>query len=427
MTAFMLCAGILSAQETGMYDILLKGGHVIDPANNISGRYDVAVADGKIARVAQNIAEDAARKTVDVTGYIVSPGFIDLHAHVFFTFLNAPRQYVVPDHHSFQSGVTTLVDAGTSGADNFEDFKKVIDRSKTRILAFLNIAASGKNEAVDDPRTFKVEPAVAAAKKYPDIIVGFKSCSYWYPGKPYDEIHTPWASVDKVLDASQHAGLPAIIEFAPRPAEGDYPARSLRELVLEKMKPGDILTCMFSRHIPVVSPDGIMNSDILEAQQRGVYFDGAHGAGSFIYKNAVPSIEQGFRPDAISTDMHGPGRTKNVVDLLNVMSKFLNMSMTLEEVIARTTVIPARIVNRPELGTLSEGAIADIAVTELKTGTFRYADTNGGKITGDKKLQIAMTLFGGEIVFDPFGVTLPEWEDIPKDSGYWRSPTAQTW
>ncbi|MFC1552531.1 amidohydrolase family protein [Candidatus Latescibacterota bacterium] len=415
------------AQQTEQYDILLKGGNVIDPANNISAQFDVAVSDGVIARVAEDIPSGSAKKVVDASGYIVSPGFIDLHTHVFFTFLDAPRRYVIPDHHSFQSGITTMVDAGTSGADNFEEFNKVIDSSKTRILVFLNIAAPGKNNAVNDPLEFKVAPAVATAKKYPEIIVGFKSCSYWYPGKPYDEIHTPWASVDKVLEAARSADLPAIIEFAPRTAEGEYPARSFRELVLEKMEPGDILTCMFSRYIPVVLENGNVNPDLIKAQKRGVYFDGAHGAGSFIYRNAAPAIRQGFVPDAISTDLHGPGRTSTVVDLLNVMSKFLNMGMSLEDVIKSSTTRPAQIVSRPDLGTLTVGNTADIAITEMQTGNFSYVDTNGGRMTGDKKLGIVMTLFGGDIVFDPYGVSSPEWETIPKDSRYWESPTKQRW
>ena len=422
-----VCALSAIAQQTVPYDILLKGGHVIDPAANISGLYDVAVAEGVIALVAKDIPAENAKKVVDVSGYVVSPGFIDLHTHVFFTFLDAPRRYVIPDHHSFQSGITTMVDAGTSGADNFEEFKKVIDSSRTRVLAFLNIAAPGKNDSVNDPLEFKVAPAVETAKKYPDIIVGFKSCSYWYPGKPYDDIHTPWASVDRVIEAARSAELPAIIEFAPRPSEGAYPARSFRELVLEKMEPGDILTCMFSRYIPVVMENGKVNPDVITAQKRGVYFDGAHGAGSFIYRNAAPAIEQGFVPDAISTDLHGPGRTKTVVDLLNVMSKFLNMGMTLEDVIKSSTFRPAQIVNRPELGTLTVGNTADITVTELQSGNFSYVDTNGGRMTGDKKLSIVMTLFGGDIVFDPYGVSSPEWESIPKDSRYWESPSEQTW
>ena len=411
-----------SAQQTVQYDILLKGGHVIDPANNVNTVCDVAIAKGVIASVEKNIPSERAKKVVDVSGYIVSPGFVDLHTHVFYTF-HAPRRWVIPDHHSFQSGITTMVDAGTSGANNFEDFKKVIDSSRTRILVFLNIAAPGKNESQDNPLQFKVDLAVKTAKKYPDIIVGFKSCDYWSMGRAYDEIHTPWASIDSALAAGRSAGLPVIISFGPRPPQGKYPARSFRELVLRKMRPGDILTCMFSRSIPIILDDGKINPDLIKAQKSGIIFDGTHGAGSFTYRNAVPAINQGFIPNSISTDLHGPGRTSAVVDLLNVMSKFLNMGLPLEEVIKCSTINPALEVNHPELGTLNIGSTADIAVIELLKGKFSYVDSDGGKIWGDKKLQIIMTLFGGNIVFDPYGVSCPEWENIPKDSSYWENPS----
>ena len=409
-----------SAQQTVQYDILLKGGHVIDPANNVNTVCDVAVANGVIASVEKNIPSASARKVVDVSGYIVSPGFVDLHTHIFYTF-RTQRRWVIPDHHSFQSGVTTMVDGGTSGADNFEDFKKVIDTSRTRILVFLNIAAPGKNESQNDPLQFKVDLAVKTAKKYPDIIVGFKSCDYWSGGNPYDEIHTPWASVDSALAAGRRAELPIMVSFGPRPPQGNSPGDAGMQ------DQADILTCMLSRAIPVVLDDGKLNPDIIKAQKRGVLFDGTHGAGSFTYRNAVPAIQQGFRPNSISTDLHGPGRTSAVVDLLNVMSKFLSMGMTIEEVIKCSTINPARIVNHPELGSLTIGSTADIAVTELLNGKFSYVDTNGGKIRGDKKLQIIATLFGGDIVFDPYGVSCPEWESIPKNSSYWETPSGQKW
>ncbi len=415
-----------SAQQTVQYDILLKGGHVIDPANNVNTVCDVAVANGVIARVEKNIPSASARKVVDVSGYIVSPGFLDLHAHCFSTFGN-PGRWVVPDHHSFQSCGTTFIDAGTSGADNFEDFKKLIDSSRTRILVFLNIAAPGKTNAQNDPLQFKVNLAVETAKKYPDIIVGFKSADYWSWNRPYDAIHTPWANVDSSLSAGKKAELPVICNLLPRQPQGDYPARSLRELLLEKLRPGDIFTCMFSSNIPIISDDGEINQDLFKAQKRGVLFDATHGTGSLLFRSAVPAVNQGFIPNSISTDLHGSGRTHAVVDMLNVMTKFLNIGIPIEEVIRCSTVNPARAINRPELGSLTEGNTADIAVIEQLNGKFSYVDSGGGKIRGDKKLQIIMTLFAGNIVFDPYGVSCPEWESIPKDSSYWITPTGQKW
>jgi dihydroorotase len=424
--AFTLSSAGVFGQNSAKYDILLTGGHVIDPANNISKICDVAVSGGLIARVGENLPPGDAAKVVDVSGYIVSPGFLDLHSHCFATF-GDPGRWVFPDHHSFQSGVTTFIDAGTSGAESFEDFKKVIDISKTRILVFLNIAAPGKNDAQNDPRTFNVDLAVETAKKYPDIIVGFKSGDYMRHEIPYDEIRTPWANVDSSIAAGEKTGLPVIANFYPRPAEGSYPARSLREFMLGKLRKGDIFTCMLSPHIPVISGDGTLNPDIAKAQKRGIIFDATHGAGSMLFRSAAPAVEQGFIPDTISTDLHGPGRTSAVVDMLNVMNKFLNLGIPVENIIRSSTMNPARAVNRPDLGTLSVGATADIAVIEKLSGKFTYVDSGGGKIDGDKKLQIVMTLFGGSIVFDPYGVSAQYWEDVPEDARYWETPSGQMW
>ena len=385
---------------------------------------DVAVSGGRIVRVDEHISSANTDRILDVSGYFVTPGLIDMHGHVFHTF-GPPGKWVISDHHSFQAGVTTVIDAGTSGADSFEDFKAIIDGSKTRILAFLNIAAPGKNEAQEDPSTFDVRKAVNTAQAHPEIIVGFKSCDY--VEKRFDTVRTPWASVDSVLAAGNAGGLPIMISYIPSPPEGDFPARSYRELILEKLRPGDIHTCMFMPVIPVIHENGTLNPDLPEARTRGVLFDGTHGAGSLVFRNLVPAIEQGFIPDTISTDLHGNGRTKAVVDLLNVMSKFLCAGVQLEDVIRCTTSNPARAIKRPELGNLSIGSAADIAVIEKTAGTFSYVDTGGGTLTGSSKLQIVMTLFGGEIVFDPTGVGGHEWKSIPHDNEYWKNPSGQNW
>ena len=415
----------VSAQDGVKFDILLKGGHIIDPANNINSVMDVAVARGRIALVDKNIPADASNKVVDVSGYYVTPGFVDIHTHVFHTF-DLPGRWIIADHHSFLSGVTTVVDAGTSGADNFEDFKNIIDGSRTRILAFLNIAATGKNEGQDDPSKFSVQHAVETAKRYPDIIVGFKSCDYWYE-KPFDEAHPPWASVDSVLAAGRKAGLPVMISFSTRQRQKDYPERSYHEFIQKKLRPGDIHTCLFSPYIPVIREDGKLNPDIIEAQKRGVIFDGAHGAGSFLYRNAVSAFKQGFVPNTISTDLHGAGRTTTAISMLHVMSNYLAMGIPLEDVIKCSTINPARAINHPELGSLSTGSTADIAVIEVINGNISYLDTGGGKIKGNKELRSIMTIFGGKIVFDPYGISFPEWETIPKDSDYWVNPSGQNW
>ena len=427
---FAFTISTVSAQEDTKYDILLKNGHVIDPANSINKVTDVAVRDGKIARIDKAIPPGDAEQTIDVSGYYLTPGFIDIHVHLFYTFFIGAARSVIPDDHSFSSGVTTFVDAGTSGADNFEEFLVMLDqnhsRTQTRVLAFINISRSGMDEGEQDPAKFDVPALVAMAKKYPDIIVGFKTAHYW-TGRPYDEIHQPWASVDSLLKAGRLAGLPVMIDFAPRLPIDGYPARSYRELILEKMRPGDIHTHCYAMHIPSIREDGTVNPDILKAQKRGVIFDVGHGAGSIVYKHAIPAIKQGYLPNTISTDIHGLNTWNGkVVNMINVMSKFLNMGLSLEDVIQRSTINPARVINRPDLGNLSVGSPADIAVIELLKGKFGYIDVRGGKIIGDKKIQCVMTVFDGKIIYDPNGFGFPEWQNIPKDSDYWKPP-AQKW
>ena len=414
--------------ENGKYDILLKGGHVIDPANNINELMDVAVADGTIALIEKNIPEGDSKKSLDVSGLYITPGLVDIHVHIFYNLFVRPARSVIPDDNSFSSGVTTFVDAGTPGADNFEQFLELLDRNhsrtRTRVFAFINISSTGMNENEQNPIMFNVQKAVSTARKYPDIVVGFKTAHYW-TSQPYDDLHTPWASIDKLLEAGKTADLPVMIDFFPRPPQGNYPERSYRELILEKMRPGDIHTHCYARHFPVIKEDGKINQDILKAQDSGRIFDVGHGAGSFVFRNAVPAIKQGYLPNSISTDLHGANTNGPVVNMLNVMSKFLCLGIPIEDVIRRSTVNPAKVIKHPELGTLNIGSPADIAIIDQLDGDFGYPDTSAGKIKGTKKLICFMTLHGGNIVYDPSGYSKPHWEDIPRDSEYWVNPSGQ--
>jgi dihydroorotase len=414
------------AQKSPMYDLVLKGGHVIDVANSINQQMDVAVLGGKVARVDRNIPAAEGKTTVNVTGYYVTPGLIDMHICCYYTNLTVTAS-VIADHHCLPSGVTTTCDGGTAGAESFEDFKKIIDRSRMRILSFLNIAAPGaqSSKAEQDPSTFKVELAAETAKKHPSIIVGFKTGHY---GGTFDDKRTPWASIDSILEAGRLTGLPVMADFTPLPAQGKFPARSYREFLLEKLRPGDIVThCLASRY-PFLMADGKLNPDVIKARERGIKFDLGHASGSFVLRLVVPAIRQGFIPDTISADLFSNTPVTVGINLANVMSKFLCLGVPLEDVIRRTTVNPARIINRPELGNLGVGATADIAVFEMLKGKFSFHGSGGGKIVGDRKLQCVMTVFGGEIVYDhPYGLSIPLWESIPKNSEYWVDRNRQTW
>ncbi|MFC1528698.1 amidohydrolase/deacetylase family metallohydrolase [Candidatus Latescibacterota bacterium] len=405
--------------------IILKGGHVIDPANNINEKMDVFIDKGKIARVEKNIPvpDDESIKIVDVSDLYVTPGLIDIHAHVFYTDLLDNYRWVIADDQCITSGVTTVVDAGSSGADTYERFlNDVIFKSRIRILAFLNIVAPGMHrEFENDPTQFKVNLAVETAKKYPQTIVGFKTAHY--DGRGYDKFHGPWTIADSVLAAGRIANLPVMLDFHPAPASDGYPERSLRDILLKKMRPGDIYTHCFARMFPVVLEDGKVNPDAIKAQKEGRIFDVGHGGGSFTFLRAVPAIKQGFYPNSISTDLHAGNSNSPVINMCYLMSKFLLMGMSLEDVIRCSTINPAREINHPELGNLSVGSIADIAVLELLKGDFGYPDVGGAKITGDKRLQCALTIYGGNIIFDLNAISRPYWEDIPKDSGYWGPPS----
>lgn len=412
------------AQATPQYDTVLKGGHVIDPANKINQPMDVAVLEGKIARIERNIPASAGKSIVNVSGYYVTPGLIDLHICCFYTRLDLTAS-VIADHHCLPSGVTTCCDGGTAGADSFEEFKRIIDRSKMRILSFLNIAAPGAQagKAEQDPTQFKVQLAADTAKKYPKLIIGFKTGHY---GGTFSDTRLPWASVDAAVEAGSLTKLPVLADFTPLPAQGKFPARSYREFLLEKMRPGDIVTHSLADRYAFLSDDGKLNPDVNKAKARGVKFDLGHAAGSFSLRRVVPAVQQGFIPDSISADLFSDTPFTVGINLAYVMSKFLALGVPLEDVIRRTTMFPAQMIQRPELGNLSVGSTADIAVLEMLKGKFGFLGSGGGKIVGNQKLQAVMTMFGGRILYDhPYGLSVPLWQDIPKDSRYWADTTRQ--
>jgi dihydroorotase len=424
LVAAAMTASSSLAQETPQYDTVLKGGHVIDVANRINQRMDVGVLNGKIARVDRNIPSSAAKQAINVSGYYVTPGLIDLHICCYYTRLDLTPS-VIADHHCLPSGVTTCCDGGTAGADSFEDFKKIIDRSKMRILSFLNIAAAGaqSSRAEQDPSQFKIQFAADTAKKYPKLIIGYKTGHY---GGTFSDTRLPWASVDAVVEAGRLTGLPILADFTPMPAQGEFPARSYREFLLEKMRPGDIVTHCLADRYPYLTEDGKLNPDVPKARARGVKFDLGHAAGSFALRRVVPAVQLGFLPDSISADLFSDTPFTVGINLANVMSKFLALGVPLEEVIKRTTVNPAQMIQRPELGNLSAGSTADIAVLEMVKGKFAFLGSGGGKITGNQKLQCVLTMFGGKILYDnPYGLSEPFWKDIPKNSRYWADTTRQ--
>ena len=405
------------------YDLLLKGGHVIDPANHLDAVMDVAVLKDKIAAVEKDIPAAQAAKVVNASGLFVTPGLIDIHFHVGHG--GAPLDWFAPEARShleplgipadiaLQGGVTTVVDAGSSGADTFLlEKQEVIDHAAVRVLAFLNIVANGMQgdleQTVDQMNPKKCAETI---KKYPDIIVGVKTAHYGTED-PWDAEHTPWADVDRAEECGRTANVPVMFDFWPRPE------RSYAELILKKMRPGDIHTHVFAQQFPILLADGKINPILAQARERGVIFDVGHGAGSFWFRNAVPAMKQGFVPDSMSTDLHTGNY--NILSMTEVMSKFLVMGVPLNDIIQRSTVNPAREIRRPELGTLSVGKEADIAVLEQLNGSFGYVDCGFARMDGKVKLIARMTVRAGRIVYDPSGLSMVQWEKAR--SQYFTTP-----
>jgi len=410
--------------QTARYDLLLKRGHVIDPANRLDAVMDVAISGGKIAAVEKSIPASEAGKVVGIAGLLVTPGLVDIHYHI--SHGGAPLNWFTPEARiheaplgvppdlALQSGVTTVVDAGTAGADTFlEEKEEAIDTAKVRVLAFLNIVANGMQGGLEQT-VDQMDPKRCAEtiQKHKDIIVGVKTAHYWTEA-PWDAEHTPWAAVDRAEECGRAADVPVMFDFWPRPD------RSYEDLILKKMRPGDIHTHVFAQQFPIILPDGKLNPIMMEARARGIIFDVGHGGGSFWFRNAVPAVKQGFIPDSMSTDLH-TGNYR-VLSMTEVMSKFLAMGVPLEDLIQRATVNPAKEIRRPELGTLSPGREADVAVLEEQHGDFGYIDCGVAKMKGNVKLVARMTVRAGRILYDPSGLSMVEWEKARPQ--YFQTPT----
>lgn len=397
----MLVCGIVRADA--LYDLLLKGGHVIDPKNKINRVMDVAIRGDKIVRVAPNIDPLTARRTVDASGFYVTPGLIDIHVHV-YAGTGMRRAYsgdnsVYPDGFTFRSGVTTVVDVGSSGWRNFPDFKdRVIDRSRTRVLAMLNIVGKGMGGGPIEQNTEDMDGAATAkvAKQYPDTIVGIKTAHYRAPN---------WIAVDQAVKAGAEAGIPVMVDFGAFTSE-----RPFEELVTKRLRPGDMYTHMYLRSVPMFDERGKLRPYLHEARKRGVKFDIGHGGGAFSWHQAVPAIEQGWIPDSISTDLHISSMNRGMKSMTNVMSKILNQGVSLYDVVAMSTHHPAMQIQRPDLGHLSVGAGADVTMLRVDRGTFGFLDVGNARFTGDKLLVAEMTISGGAVAWDLNGRAAEDWK-----------------
>ncbi|MBL8291031.1 MAG: amidohydrolase/deacetylase family metallohydrolase [Bryobacterales bacterium] len=407
LLSFFALATLASAQPA--YDLLLKGGHVIDPKNNRNGVMDVAVAGGKVAKVAPSINPSEARRTVDVKGLYVSPGFIDLHVHVYLTSTpDGMSASVQPDAFSFRSGTTTMVDAGSAGAKTFAEFRRnIIDKSRTRVLALLNIAASGMGTGKeDDLAGLDVDAAVRTANQHKDVIVGFKSAHFGGPG---------WESIDAAVKASKATKMPVMVDFGYL-----NKVRSLRTLLEDKLQAGDIYTHCYSGHREEILENGQINPAMVNGRKRGIFFDVGFGAGSFYWYVALPLTQQGFWPDSISTDLHTGSMNGGMKDMANTASTILSMGAPLAKVIEMSTWTPAKEIKRTDLGHLDVGAEADITVLRVDTGKFGFIDSAGAGHEGTKAIVPEITLRKGRVVWDRNARAAENWKTFQYKKRRWE-------
>jgi dihydroorotase len=364
------------------YDLILKGGHIVDPSQNLDGAVDIAFAAGRVAAIGKDIKSAEGADIRDVSGRLVAPGFIDLHTHVYW---GGTSLGVDATDAARQSGVTTLVDAGSAGPGNFLGFlKHVIEPSAPRILSYLHVSFAGifafsKRIMVgesSDLRLMSPADAVAVANDHRDVIIGIKV----RVGRNASG-SSGAAPLDIALQAAEELALPLMCHI-------DEPPPSYED-VLDRLRPGDVLTHCF-RPFPnsPVTGQGAIKPAVFAARQRGVLFDVGHGMGSFAFKTARAMLAAGFVPDTISSDLHILNLEGPVFDQATTLSKFLNLGTPLADVIRATTVNAAAAIRRPELGTLRPGSAGDATIFSVSEGRFPFVDSLGEQMIGSKKIKI---------------------------------------
>lgn len=399
------------AQQAHKYDLLLQHGHVLDPKNHRDAILDVAIAEGKVAAVEPHLDPHDALKTVDVSGLYVTPGLVDIHVHAYAGTGEqdsyAGDNSVYPDGFTLRNGVTTVADAGSSGRKSFEDFKqRVIDRSQTRVLAFINIVGAGMRGPKYENNLDDMDGQATGefAQKYPGLIVGIKTAHFAGP---------EWKPVDQAVIAGTVAHIPVMVDFGE-----NRPERPLYDLLTTHLRPHDIYTHMYSGLRGEQDPKTLGPSQgMLNGRKRGIYFDVGHGGGSFRWSVAVPLMQAGFKPDSLSTDLHITSMNAGMKDMLNVADKMLALGETIPEVVEQMTSAPAHEIQHDELGNLSVGSGADVAVLRLEHGTYGFYDMVNAKKMGTEKLTCELTLRNGKVVYDLNGISSDLW-DKPATSDY---------
>ncbi len=411
LVAVALAVGAAHAQGQPEYDFLINGGHVIDPKSRISAAMDVAIKDGRIAAVAPNIPAARALKAVDASGLYVTPGLLDIHVHVYpgekIGDYAGGDNSIYPDGFTLRSCVTTVTDVGSAGWRNFDDFRRrIVDRSKTRVTAFLNIVGAGMGSGPIEQNVEDVEvrPTADMALKHKGLVVGIKSAHY---------NAADWIPYERAAEVGRIAEIPVMVDFGGNVRAG----RTLHELFTKHFRAGDIYTHMYGGRRGEQDPETKgPSAAMIEGRKRGVLFDVGHGGASFLWSTAVPLMKAGFLPDTISTDLHTGSMNAAMKDMLNLIGKFLAMGMSLDEVILRSTWNPAKAIKLEELGNLSVGSPADVAVLRLEKGRFGYVDPVGGRLEGAHRLACELTVRDGRVVYDLNGMIADPWESLGPDA-----------
>jgi dihydroorotase len=362
------------------YDLLLRGGRVIDPSQKLDAVTDVAFSEGKVARIGQGLKADPGTDVRELSGAIVTPGLIDLHTHVYW---GGTSLGIDAEDFCRRSGVTTAVDTGSAGPGNFAGFRKhVIERSEVRILAYLHVSFAGiyafsPRVMVGESEEIRLMAPIDAAEvanANRDIIVGIK-----VRVGAHASGRSGTVPLDIALQVAEEVGMPVMAHI-------DDPPPTYEE-VLARLRPGDVLTHAFRPYPNAPSTaQGTVKQAVIEARRRGVLFDIGHGKGSFAFKTARAMLANGFMPDTISSDVHTLCINGPAFDQVTTMSKFLCLGMPLADVIAASTVNAAFALKRPELGSLKPGCVGDATILSVKDGRFDYVDVVGERLAGDRRI-----------------------------------------
>lgn len=372
------------------HDLILTGGRVIDPSQSLDAVTDVGFAKGRVSGIGPGLQRDVQTQVKDVSGFIVTPGLIDLHTHVYW---GGTSLGVDPDFYALKSGVTTSVDTGSAGPGNFPGFAKhVIAPARSRVFAYLHVSHAGiygfsTNVHVgesEDMRLMDPRGTVEVAARYPDEIIGIKVRVGRHASGDQGV-----APLDVALDAANESGLPLMAHI-------DEPPPTYED-VLARLRPGDVLTHAF-RPFPnaPVTAQGTIKPAVLQARKRGVLFDIGHGMGSFAFKTARAMLANGFEPDTISSDVHALCIDGPAFDLVTTMSKFLCLGMGLNDIIRSATETPARAIKRHDLGTLKPGSLGDATLLKVDDGSFDYVDVTGEHLNGARRISAHGVVIRGE-------------------------------